>query len=186
MSPNHNDTNIDYRKALTTPFAISGSLQILGALLLAVMYFYHKYIPLGKTEEEIEKEIEEVLRPIEKIYHRRYSVQILEEKPVAIPMHHMKPRFSIQVNNMKNLQNHSNQLPIKRRFSSFHDPKKALFKPPKKLPRKTIIGIGAIGFATAIAAEMAYVDFSPTFFRYSSNISGIRYLGKKIISEVFN
>ncbi len=163
---------------MTTPYAIGGSLQILGALLLAVMYFYHKYIPMGKTEEEIEKEIEEVLRPIEKIYHRRYSVQIIEEKPVGIPMHHMKPRFSMQVNNMKSIQNHPNPLPIKRRFSSFHDTKKSLFKPPKKLPRKTIIAIGAIGFATAIAAESAYVDFSPTFFRYSSDVSGIRYLGK--------
>ncbi len=71
---------------MTTPFAISSSLQILDALLLAVTYFYHKYIPLGKTEEEIEKEIEEVSRLTEKIYHRRYSVQIIEEKPVGIPM----------------------------------------------------------------------------------------------------
>ncbi len=168
---------------LTIPYAISGSLQMLGALFLAVMYFYHKYIPLGKTEEEIEKEIEEVLRPIEKIYHRRYSVQILEEKPEGIPMHHMKPRFSIQVNNMKNFQNPPNPLSIKRRFSSFHDTKKSLFKPPKKLPRKTILGIGAIGFATALAAEMAYVDFSPTFYRYSADISGIRYLGKKLFQR---
>lgn len=165
---------------------ISGSLQFLGSVLLVVMYFYSKYVPIAREEEKevIEKEIEEVLKPIEKLYQRRYTVQILENKipgmSSSIKRKQMAPRYSIQISGSKrmvgsgakfggslrhySLRHHT--FPVKRRFSSFQVLDNQMYKPPEELPKKTIIGLGAICFATALVSEAAFIDFSPTFFKY--------------------
>ena len=184
-----NNTGYDskyYGNKLLTPFLISGVLQAFSAFMLAVMYFTHKYVPDSKEEEKevIEKEIEEVLKPIEKLYQRRYTVQILEEnsdsRANSLKRKQMLPRYSIQVmgNHRKSFGSlrHRNStryytVPIKRRFSSFQmlDEMPRL---PSKMPKNTIIGLGAVCFATAIVSEAAFIDFSPKFFSEYSDIEG--------------
>ena len=174
-----------YGHELLPPFLTSGSLQIFGAIMLAIMYYTHRYVPDSKEEEMdvIEKEIEEVLKPIEKLYQRRYTVQILEENSdsrASSLKRKIEPRYSIQVMGNQRLVGslrHRNStryytVPIKRRFSSFQ----MLDQMPKlssKMPRKTVIGLGAVCFATAIVCEAAFIDFSPTFFRYYCEVSGM-------------
>ena len=173
-----------YGEKLLPPFLISGSLQMFAAVLLAVMYFTHRYVPESKEEEKdvIEKEIEYVLKPIEKLFQRRYTVHVLEERgsrASSLKRHvNMEPRYSIQVlGNKKGGESRPrhrssrkySDVPIKRRFSSFQmlDPVPRL--PSAKMPKKAIIGLGAVCFATAIVCEAAFIDFSPTFFRYYSD-----------------
>ncbi|CAG2173605.1 unnamed protein product [Oppiella nova] len=64
----------------------------------------------------------------------------------------------------------------KRRFSSFQvidSLDDHLYEETSEMSRLLIIGLGAVCFSTIIVCETAFIDFSPTFFRYYSNVKGI-------------
>ena len=69
-----------YGHKLYVPFFTSGALQILAAILLAAMFMYHKYIPEEDETEAIEKQLEEAIRPLEKLYQRRYTINIIDNR----------------------------------------------------------------------------------------------------------
>ncbi|CAG2173604.1 unnamed protein product, partial [Oppiella nova] len=65
----------------------------------------------------------------------------------------------------------------KRRFSSFQvidSLDDHLYEETSEMSRLLIIGLGAVCFSTIIVCETAFIDFSPTFFRYYSNVKGYK------------
>lgn len=178
---------------------------------------YHgRYIPEEDESEALEKHLEEAIRPLEKLYKRRYTIQIVDNRSSTSRNVSLKnrssrdgPRFSIEITGERRFTTNPKRADSSRKFASgsarnfgestrrlrcysshslgslrgyrrtnfssfqwLDQKKKKMYEEPEVLPRKTIICLGAVCFATLVAAETAYIDFSPTFFQYYSSIEG--------------
>jgi hypothetical protein len=166
------------------------------------MYLFRKYIPTdGEERDLIEKEIEEVLKPMEKKFQRRYTVSIVEERDtdsgvgsIGGPKLSREPRYSIHVIghrtdalNSRRDSNRFHTLPKRKNYSSFQVNDKEWTQPVhSRMPERLMIAFGAICFATILVAETAFLDYSPTFFRYYSDVKGMSLMIRHSISTLHN
>ncbi|CAG2166724.1 unnamed protein product, partial [Oppiella nova] len=175
------NTTINYSHKLLPPFLATGSLQILGAIMMLIMYLCHKYIPNTQSQDN-QTGGHEVERPTEQTYRRRYTVQFTDEN--------IQQLKQVQLNTSGSYRRRFSTFPvvdpsyvgssgtyrllvIGRRFSTFPvvDPS---YVGSSGTYRLLVIGLGAVCFATIINCESAYIDYSPTFFRYYSNVQGYK------------
>ncbi|CAG2177534.1 unnamed protein product, partial [Oppiella nova] len=167
------NTTINYSHKLLPPFLATGSLQILGAIMMLIMYLCHKYIPNTQSQDKQTNE-QDIEKPVEPIYRRRYSVHIIEDKgphwknglsPAGAEGHNLGARYNKRLRSSQR----------KRRFSTFpvmDTPDIPLQVEPSGASRLLVIGLGAVCFSSILTCEAAFLDFSPTFFRYYSNAKG--------------